>query len=41
MKSSLIEYNGEQLSLIEIAKRANVSRWSLTEMYKTTNDIYI
>ena len=40
MKSSLIEYNGEQLSLIEIAKRANVSRWSLTEMYKTTNDIY-
>ena len=40
MKSSQIEYNGELLSLIEISKKTGISRWSLTEMYKSTNDIY-
>ena len=40
MRGELIEYNGEMLTLNAIAVKENVSRQTLTDWYKRTNNIY-
>lgn len=40
MRGNLIEYNGEMLTLNAIANKENLSRQSLTDWYKKTNNIY-
>lgn len=40
MRGELIEYNGKMMTLNAIAKEENVSRQTLTDWYKKTNNIY-